>query len=408
MKILTVVCDLDKGGTQRAAQNFCEGYAKLGNDSRILTVYKAGIRAEELINEKIKVWIGFNEKILKEIVSWAPDVIHIHSHGIKKQIVFQMQRALPYAKYIETNVFSIPSDYMSILNYSYQLSNWCQYLYLSRGGRRDTSVIVPNPVKTINFNKTTKEDINNFKKKYKIPQEGFIFGRIGQHYYGKWSVYLIDLFEKFIKNVNSKSYLLLVNPPKEIVEYINNKNLGKKVIVIDKITNDNELRQCYSAMDIFLHIANRGESFGMVLAESLLCKTPVITLNTPWRDNSQCEVIGNGGICVNNIDDFYGKMIKLYNNKSLRDKLAKDGREHIIDKYDYLLVAKDSINVINNVDLNKNDEISFYKIHHSCLFENKLISLLLWIKFNVRYSHKYINYILRKLLKFNYMKRIKK
>ncbi len=52
MKILTIVNNLDKGGTQRAAQNFCEGYAKLSNDSRILTVYKGGIRVEELIKER--------------------------------------------------------------------------------------------------------------------------------------------------------------------------------------------------------------------------------------------------------------------------------------------------------------------------------------------------------------------
>jgi glycosyltransferase involved in cell wall biosynthesis len=408
MKILTIVYNLDKGGTQRAAQNFCEGYAKLGNDSRILAVYKGGIRAEELINERIKVWIGFNEKILDEIANWTPDIIHIHSHGINKQIMYKVQRFLPKAKYVETNVFSIPSDYMSMLTYSYQLSHWCQYLYCSRGGPRNTSIIIPYPIKTMNFYRSTKGEINNFKKKYGIPQEDFIFGRIGQHYYGKWSVYLIDLFKKFIKNTNSKSCLLLVNPPKEIIECINNKNLGKKVIVIDKITNDNELRQCYSTMDIFLHIANQGESFGMVLAESLLCETPIITLNTPWGDNSQYEVVGKGGICVNTIHDFYKEMIKLYNNKSLRDKLGENGREYIINKYDYLLVAKDSINVMNNVDLNKNDEISFYKMYHPCLFVNKLISLLLWIKFNVRYSHKYINYILRKLLKFNYMKGIAK
>jgi len=146
----------------------------------------------------------------------------------------------------------------------------------------------------------------------------------------------------------------------------------------------------------------------MVLAESLLCEIPVITLNTPWGDNSQCEVVGKGGICVNTIHDFYNEMIKLYNNKNLRDKLGKNGREYIINKYDYLLVAKDSINIINNGDLNKNDEINFYKMYQSGLFVNKLILLLLWIKFNVRYSHKYINYILRKLLKFNYMKGIAK
>jgi len=402
LKILTLVYNLKKGGTQRAAQNFCEAYADLGHDSRMLAAYEGGLRAKELINRGINVWVNFVEKILKEIVYWNPDVIHIHSHGIKKETVFQIQRALPHAKYIETNVFSFPSDYVNILNYSYQLSDWCQYLYFSRGGRRDTSVIVPYPVKTKNFNKATKKEINIFKKKYRIPQEAFVFGRIGQHFYGKWSLYLIKLFTKFIKNVSDKACLLIVNPPKEIIEYINDIKLKKNIIIIEKITNDNELKQCYSSIDLFLHIASQGESFGMVLAESLLCETPVIALQTPWGDNSQCEVIGNGGICVNTIDDFYSKIVKLYSNKNFRNKLAKDGREHIINKYDYLLIAQKSINIIENNNCKKYIGITSPKTYQICFYKNKVVSLLLWIKFNVKHSHKYINYLLKRLLKYNY------
>ena len=37
-KILTVVIDLEKGGAQRAAQNFAMGYKYLGYDSRVLYI----------------------------------------------------------------------------------------------------------------------------------------------------------------------------------------------------------------------------------------------------------------------------------------------------------------------------------------------------------------------------------
>ena len=53
------------------------------------------------------------------------------------------------------------------------------------------------------------------------------------------------------------------------------------MIDIAFLKDDKELSNCYSAIDIFVHAANQGESFGMVLAEAQLCQTPIITLSTP-------------------------------------------------------------------------------------------------------------------------------
>jgi hypothetical protein len=55
MRILTVVYNLEKGGTQRAAQNFCEGYKELGHDSKIVAAYNSGIRETELQEKGIEV-----------------------------------------------------------------------------------------------------------------------------------------------------------------------------------------------------------------------------------------------------------------------------------------------------------------------------------------------------------------
>ncbi len=407
MKILTVVCNLEKGGTQRAAQNFCEGYYELGADSKILAVSGGGIRVKELREKNIDIWLDFNENTLSEIKRWFPDVIHIHSHRIEESIIYKIKELLPTAKFIETNVFSIPSNYAHIIDYSYQLSSWCEYLYASRGGKISKSLVLPNPVKTKNFYKSTEMEIINFKQKYNIPNNNFIFGRIGQHFYGKWSLYLIDLFKRFVNNVNNKCILLLINPPKEIFDHIKVNKIKEKVVIINQITNDNELRNCYSAIDVFLHIANKGESFGMVLAESLLCKTPVISLNTPWGDNSQNEIIGKGGKCVNTIDEFYKEMIYLYKNKRLRDNLGTNGRIQIINNYDYLKLSKNSIDIVNNnfnkSKLSKNNIFKFYKIDG---LKDLIALLLIWIKFNIRIrnSHKYINYLLRKLYNFELKK----
>ena len=91
MKILTIVYNLEKGGTQRAAQNFCEGYRELGHDSRILAAYGSGVRADELQQKKIKVWVGLDEDVLNDIVQWCPDLVHIHSHEMNVKDIYNIK-----------------------------------------------------------------------------------------------------------------------------------------------------------------------------------------------------------------------------------------------------------------------------------------------------------------------------
>lgn len=407
MKILTVVYNLDKGGTQRAAQNFCEGYLNIGHDSRIIAIYKGGLRVDELEERNIKVWAGFDEKTIKEIELWSPNVVHIHSHGMRLNDVKKLRQKLNDSIFIETNVFSDPSIYEDTLDYSYQLSYWCHYLYCARGGNEKKALVIPYPVNDRRFKKSSDNDIERFKSIHGILRDAFVFGRIGQHFYGKWSHYLIDLFSKFKDNVDKNCFLIIVNPPCEIVNYINKKKISN-VVVIDKLVGDKALQDCYSSINVFLHIANQGESFGMVLAESLLCETPVITLSTPWGDNTQCETIGHnvGGLCAKNIKGFYLNMLELYYNENKRISLGKNGREYIKKKYGYLTVAKSSIKALSVKENQYSCGDNFWK--NSILPFRTITYLLLKIKYRTIHFHKYINFILRKIALYNIPKGLNK
>ena len=66
MKILTVVYNLEKGGTQRVAQIFAEAYHELGYDSRILSLYGLGCRYDE-IRDILYVWNTLSHANLLEI-----------------------------------------------------------------------------------------------------------------------------------------------------------------------------------------------------------------------------------------------------------------------------------------------------------------------------------------------------
>lgn len=347
MKILTVVVNLEKGGTQRAAQNFCEGYQALGHDSRMLAMYGGGPRAQELTGAGIVVWTTL-EAALEEIAAWRPDVIHLHSHGLKSPQLAQLRARVPQARLFETNVFAIPSPIEKDLTLSFQLSQWCLFLYHCRRGDPAKSIVIPNPVKTSTMYKPESGDIAAFKAHHGIPAGSFVIGRIGQAYTRKWSEALPILFDRFVREVDADAHLLLCNPPVDIVAAIaGNPRIKDKATVIDALIGDDQLRLFYGAMDVMLHIANVGESFGMVLGEALLCETPVLTLNTPWGDNAQAEVIGEGVAAANDLDQLYSCLVELRADKEQRAQRGRRGRHHVLEHFDMLTVAKNAVAAMN-------------------------------------------------------------
>lgn len=352
MKILTVVFDLNKGGTQRSAQVFAKGYKKLGHDSRIIALYGLGLRYDEIKNE-LPVWNQLTELNILQIQKWEPDILHIHSHGPKLQDIKNLVSMMPAnCRKIETNVFSLPSPWADLMDVSYQLSRWAQWIFNLQGGNKYRSEIVPNPVDCSSFKKPEAEKISNFQKKYNIPSNAFVIGRIGQSYSGKWSTMLIDIFNNLSEKIPNL-YLLIVNPPDSIIQRSKTSKFSSKIIHIPKIIGDDNLCLTYSVMDIMVHIANQGESFGMIFTESILCETPVIALSTPWADNSQHEVIGNGkgGFILHSQKKIEETILKFFHkNKTL---ILTNGRDHIIENYDYVKVAQRAIDCSIESPINK-------------------------------------------------------
>ena len=345
MKILTVVDNLTKGGTQRSAQGFAEGYYELNYDSRIVALYGLGHRYDE-IKDYIPVWEGLTDTNCTEIKEWQPDIIHIHSHGPKEEEINKIITLKDVkTTIIETNVFSKPSPWAEKVDISFQLSKWALWIFNLRSGWKYQSSVVANPIKCNAFKRPSDSDITIFKEKNNIPTDAFVIGRIGQAYDGKWSLMLIDSFNELSKKLPNL-YLLIINPPEFIVNASKNSPYSKNIIHIPRIIGDKNLALAYGAMDIMVHIAVQGESFGMVFTEAILCETPVVALSTPWGDNSQCEVVGNnkGGIIVNSAKGINNAILSIKNNGS---EPFKNGKEHIKEQFDYITVAKKAIANVN-------------------------------------------------------------
>jgi len=362
VKVLTVAYSLSKGGTERAAQNFAFGYADIGCDSKFMFTRFDGPRRQYIEDRGIALFSLQKEEDCEEIKNWSPDVVHVHSHGIDFDEFEKIHSLLPNAKYIETNVFSRPSPWAKSIDISYQLSQWCLWLFKKRSNNYYLPAIVPNPVDTSAFCRVSDELRNAFRAKYGLKSSDLVIGRIGQHFEGKWSSVLLDVFEEQRKD-DARVKLLVVNPPDSILARISKSPYKSEIIHIKQIHGDENLAACYSAIDLFVLIAEQGESFGMVLAESLLCETPVVTLTTPWGDNSQGEVIGNrvGGFVAANKNELSKLVQNLLFDELKRKQFGLAGRNRIIRLFDFKVVAKNSLELIQG-HKNPNGTVSPYQL----------------------------------------------
>lgn len=100
--------------------------------------------------------------------------------------------------------------------------------------------------------------------------------------------------------------------------------LGDSLLFVGYLSRDGDLGDCYAAGDIFV-FASRTETQGLVLLESMLMGTPVVT--TAVLGTAEVMRDGRGGLVASeDATDFANKCLQLLTDHTLRRRLAEDGR----------------------------------------------------------------------------------
>lgn len=361
MRVLTVIYNLGLGGTQRAAKNFSVYYKRAGCQVAVLALDEGGPREQELEVEGIPVFIGTGTETITQSQKWRPDLIHVHRWGEPDARTAAILRALKSdsCKVIETNVFSWVdgSAERDVIDLHLHLSRWCLWKW-ARGVRdlrldpEPLACVMPYLVDASRFFPSEMEDVRAFREAYGIPADAFVFGRIGQSILGKWSLDLIPVIQEVLK-AEPDAHFLLVGVPEEIESAIRAlpEPILSRVNRIPFIKGDDALRICYGAMDVFVHSARIGESFGMVLAEAMLCGVPVVTVSTPRGDNSQVEVVGHelGGLVVSRASLLGKALIRLKRDPVLLNRLSATAQQRIRSRYEGSVVIDNLLGILKEI-----------------------------------------------------------
>jgi len=217
-------------------------------------------------------------------------------------------------------------------NYIFCVSNFTKTLISSQGIDRDFHIIYP-PIKIyqtqINANELCK---NHRSDEFTILSVGRLINRKGQDK-------VLRSIPGLAKQIPSLRYVIVGDGPNKdiITQEISNLGIEKIVRIYDDV-DDNGLHYFYSKADIFVlptdYIPpNDVEGFGIVFIEANMYEIPVIGGNTGGV--SDAIIDGETGYLINpkSSNELESKVLFLYNNPELRNRLGYKGRKRVTSEF---------------------------------------------------------------------------
>ena len=141
------------------------------------------------------------------------------------------------------------------------------------------SIVILNGIKTKSFQRD-KENGDNIRKEFNIPENAYVLGHLGRITYWKGQLYLLKAFLEYVKR-NDNAYLLLVGSP----IFTNHKYMTSIVSLINKSEYKNnikltgyrtDLKDIFSAMDLFIYPSIEKDTTPLSLISAMASGLPVV------------------------------------------------------------------------------------------------------------------------------------
>jgi len=254
---------------------------------------------------------------------------------------------------LEKDIFS-GNDFPLI---EWTLKNCSSVTCVSKNLKSIASTIIPEKKITVIYNSV---NTSLFKKNpgdreiisdLSIQEGEPLIGFIGEGKAKKGIYSLLKAFSLVLKQ--RKSHLFLIGTMRQemadIVKFFREENkLFNNYLHILPPVLPEYIIKCYNLLDIFIMPSLRDGMPNGIL-EAMACELPVITTSAgaipELVKNEETGIIVKPG----NIDELTSGMIKLIDNKELREKMGKKGRERVINNFSPSKELEKNIKIYNKL-----------------------------------------------------------
>ena len=240
--------------------------------------------------------------MLNTIHGLKPFILHRYSAGIP-EYPFVREIKQHTKHFVSTSVFGNQDDTIDISKVIY-VSKHVQWMANMQGAKNHH--VVRNPIEAPYSTENLREELG-------IPNDAFVFGRIGRD---DENIYDPINIEAFSKVASSNSYFVFVNPSGSSRDDI--QRLGiTNARFIERTTSEVRLSQFYNTIDVLAHSRKDGECNPANCWEAMAHGKPVIS-HYAHPFNGHIEVIRDCGFVVLNGDiDEYARIMKKFIDKEI-------------------------------------------------------------------------------------------
>ena len=329
MKIIHLINSLNKGGAEGNLYRLCKFHKKKYKNNINITIItlidngfyeaelkKIGIKIFSLNMNKQNKFFDFIKKVLKLrkfIKKQNPDIIQswmYHSNFIAlfipKRFYDKLFWNIRHSE-LNTKISKKMTIFLSIICGLFSKIVPKKIIYCSEKSinfhenyhfySKNKTVLIYNGCSDKTYY-PSKNLYLDFRKKNKIKKTEIVIGYAGRYAKQKNIFSMLFAFSKIIKN-QKNVYLYMVGKDislqnKELTSYVNNLKINNNVFFLNEQKN---LLEFYNGID-FLLLASHSESFPNVIAEAMLCSTPVLSSNAGCSK----KIIDDFGFIMNNND----------------------------------------------------------------------------------------------------------
>ncbi len=182
-------------------------------------------------------------------------------------------------------------------------------------------------------------DPDIFARKHGLSQPYVFYA--GRREDGKGTPLLLDYMALFLKRTAQDVKLALagsgtIHPPDDL----------RARILDTGFLTETEKREAMAGATVFCH-PSVNESFGIVILESWLARTPVLVHARCTVNRRHCEN-SNGGLWFLNYPEFEQALLTILQQKQLRDTMGKAGRAYVMREYAWPAIEQKLQNALRN------------------------------------------------------------
>ena len=299
--------DLTLGGTEKMVQIHLSHFVKDNTFNHYLAYRSQGDKAreeyfKEILGSEKLICYDSHSTLLNIIRDKKPFILHRYSAGIP-EFPFVKEIKEHTKHFVSTSVFGNQDDTIDISKVIY-VSKHVQWM----AGQQDSEnhYVVRNPIEAPYSTENLREELN-------IPQDAFVFGRIGRD---DKNIYDPINIEAYAKVANSNTYFVIVNPSNRCRSDIKRLNI-KNARFIEPTISEVRLSQFYNTLDVLAHARKDGECNPANVWEAFAHGKPAIS-HYAHPFNGHIEVIRDCGFVVLKDDvDEYARIMKKFINKEI-------------------------------------------------------------------------------------------